>query len=209
MRNDLYLTLSASNRISIQQTQHNLMQFIRRFRFFNFHSTSPQKKSTTSKASVHPRCPHSTIAAQPLLREILRICDGLGLRAELAEREKRSLPAEPQLRYLDLSGKPAVFGHARLAVHLVPAHHKFLLHWFNAFLRQRDRSMVDSPTLIAPAPYVTVALAAVITGLTEKAIRRKIEDGKWLEGREYRRSPDGGIFISIKGYQQWVEQAAA
>ncbi len=69
--------------------------------------------------------------------------------------------------------------------------------------------MVDSPTLIAPAPYVTVALAAVITGLTEKAIRRKIEDGKWLEGREYRRSPDGGIFISIKGYQQWVEQAAA
>ncbi|RQR68953.1 MULTISPECIES: excisionase [Burkholderia] len=69
--------------------------------------------------------------------------------------------------------------------------------------------MVDSPTLIAPAPYVTVALAAMITGLTEKAIRRKIEDGKWLEGREYRRSPDGGIFISIKGYQQWVEQAAA
>ncbi len=69
--------------------------------------------------------------------------------------------------------------------------------------------MVNSPTLIAPAPYVTVALAAVITGLTEKAIRRKIEDGKWLDGREYRRSPDGGIFISIKGYQQWVEQAAA
>ncbi|AXF20505.1 excisionase [Burkholderia pyrrocinia] len=69
--------------------------------------------------------------------------------------------------------------------------------------------MIDSPTLIAPAPYVTVALAAVITGLSEKAIRRKIEDGKWLDGREYRRSPDGGIFISIKGYQLWVEQAAA
>lgn len=62
---------------------------------------------------------------------------------------------------------------------------------------------------IAPAPYVTIGLAAAITGLTEKAIRRKIEDGKWLEGREYRRSPDGGIFISIRGYQQWVEQATA
>ncbi|HCW21558.1 MAG TPA: excisionase [Achromobacter sp.] len=59
---------------------------------------------------------------------------------------------------------------------------------------------------VAPAPYVTIALAAMITGLTEKAIRRKIEDGKWLEGREYRKSPDGGIFISIKGYQQWVEK---
>lgn len=62
---------------------------------------------------------------------------------------------------------------------------------------------------VAPAPYVTVALAAIITGLTEKAIRRKIEEGKWIEGREYRRSPDGGIFISLKGYQQWVERAVA
>ncbi|TAM08287.1 MAG: excisionase [Paraburkholderia sp.] len=59
---------------------------------------------------------------------------------------------------------------------------------------------------ISPAPYVTVALAAAITGLTEKAIRRKIEEGKWIEGREYRRSPDGGVFISIKGYQQWIER---
>ncbi|MGN6589320.1 MAG: excisionase [Sphingomicrobium sp.] len=62
---------------------------------------------------------------------------------------------------------------------------------------------------VAPAPYVTVALAAIITGLSEKAIRRKIEDGKWIEGREFRRSPDGGIFISVKGYQQWVERTAA
>lgn len=62
---------------------------------------------------------------------------------------------------------------------------------------------------VAPAPYVTIPLAAVITGLTEKAIRRKIEDGKWLEGREYRRSPDGGIFVSIRGFQQWVEKVAA
>jgi len=60
---------------------------------------------------------------------------------------------------------------------------------------------------VAPAPYITIALAAVITGLSEKAIRRKIEDGKWLEGREYVRSPDGGIFISMTGYKRWVEQA--
>jgi hypothetical protein len=61
-------------------------------------------------------------------------------------------------------------------------------------------------THISPAPYVTIPLAAAITVLTEKAIRRKIEDGKWLEGREFRRSPDGGVFISIKGFQQWIEQ---
>lgn len=57
---------------------------------------------------------------------------------------------------------------------------------------------------VAPAPYVTIPLAATITGLSEKAIRRKIEDGKWLDGREYRRSPDGGIFISIEGFAKWV-----
>jgi len=67
--------------------------------------------------------------------------------------------------------------------------------------------MNDSVTQIAPAPYVTISLAAMITGLSEKAIRRKIEDGKWLDGREYRRSPDGGVFISIKGYSSWVEKA--
>jgi hypothetical protein len=57
---------------------------------------------------------------------------------------------------------------------------------------------------IQPAPYVTIPLASIITGLTEKAIRRKIEDGKWLEGLQYVRSPDDGIFISLKGYEQWV-----
>ena len=69
--------------------------------------------------------------------------------------------------------------------------------------------MSETIAQVAPAPYVTVALAAIITGLTEKAIRRKIEEGKWIEGREYRRSPDGGIFISLKGYQSWVERQAA
>jgi hypothetical protein len=69
--------------------------------------------------------------------------------------------------------------------------------------------MTEAPVTVAPAPYVTISLAAMITGLSEKAIRRKIEDGKWVEGREYRRSSDGGVFISIKGYQQWVERATA
>lgn len=52
-----------------------------------------------------------------------------------------------------------------------------------------------------------LALAAVaLPPVCEYFIRRKIEDGKWLEDREYCKSPDGGIYISIKGYQQWVEK---
>ncbi|AET91710.1 Bbp49 [Burkholderia sp. YI23] len=61
----------------------------------------------------------------------------------------------------------------------------------------------------ARALYVTVPLAAALTGLSEKAIRRKIENGTWVEGREYRRAPDGGIFISMTGYQKWVERQEA
>jgi hypothetical protein len=57
---------------------------------------------------------------------------------------------------------------------------------------------------IQSAPFVTVSLAATMTGLTEKAIRRKIEEGKWLVGREVFKSPDGGVFVSIKGVEQWI-----
>jgi hypothetical protein len=56
------------------------------------------------------------------------------------------------------------------------------------------------------APYVTIPLAAALTGYSAKAIRRKIECGVWLEGREFRKAPDGHVLISIKGYQQWVER---
>ena len=47
-------------------------------------------------------------------------------------------------------------------------------------------------------------MAALMTGLSEKAIRRKIEEGKWLVGREVFKSPDGGVFVSIKGFENWV-----
>jgi hypothetical protein len=59
---------------------------------------------------------------------------------------------------------------------------------------------------LAPAPYVLIPLASIITGLSEKAIRRKIDDGVWVDGREYRRGPDGHIYISVEGIKAWVEK---
>ncbi|HDR8929784.1 TPA: hypothetical protein QDB26_006106 [Burkholderia vietnamiensis] len=41
---------------------------------------------------------------------------------------KGSLPDKSNFGYLDLGGVLAGLGHTRLAVHLVPAHHKFHLH---------------------------------------------------------------------------------
>lgn len=52
------------------------------------------------------------------------------------------------------------------------------------------RDEIEEKVQVAPSMYVTIRLASYITGLSEKAIRRKIEDGKWIEKREYRRSPD-------------------
>ena len=62
---------------------------------------------------------------------------------------------------------------------------------------------------LKPAPYVTIPVAATITGYSSKAIRRKIESGVWLENREFRRAPDGHVLISLKGYEQWVEEGRA
>lgn len=57
----------------------------------------------------------------------------------------------------------------------------------------------------APARYVKLPLFESISGYTEKAIRRKIEDGHWLEGQQFRRAPDGHILIDLEGYYRWVE----
>lgn len=65
------------------------------------------------------------------------------------------------------------------------------------------------PPVVATSRYVTIDLAAVKTGLTPKAIRRKIEDGVWAELREWKRAPDGHIMIDMEGVQSWVEKAAA
>lgn len=57
--------------------------------------------------------------------------------------------------------------------------------------------------------YVRVSKFAELTGYTEKATRRKIEEGIWVEGRHYRRAPDGTIQINLQEYTRWVETGRA
>lgn len=59
------------------------------------------------------------------------------------------------------------------------------------------------------ARYVRLSLFERMTGYTQKAVRRKIEAGVWIEGREYRRAPDGHIIVDLQGYERWVEKSAA
>jgi hypothetical protein len=59
------------------------------------------------------------------------------------------------------------------------------------------------------ARYVQLPIFEALTGYSQKAIRRKIEEGVWLEGREFRRAPDGHILVDMEGYNKWVERGLA
>jgi hypothetical protein len=68
---------------------------------------------------------------------------------------------------------------------------------------------LDAPAGVIVLPqvrYVTLVVASAITGLTAKAMERRIEDGKWLEGREFVRR-DGRVFVDLRGYERWVTGA--
>lgn len=68
---------------------------------------------------------------------------------------------------------------------------------------------MNAAVQLQPAQRVLVPLAAQVTGMSEKAIRCKIDEGKWLERREYYRDPDGRIWIDIKGVMEWVARGRA
>ena len=57
--------------------------------------------------------------------------------------------------------------------------------------------------------YVRLTLFCSLTGYSEKACRRKMEQGIWVEGIHYRKAPDGNILMNLKEYEKWVEQHAA
>jgi hypothetical protein len=57
---------------------------------------------------------------------------------------------------------------------------------------------------VQPVAFVTIKLFAALSGYSEKACWRKIEDGVWLDGQEYVRAPDGRVLMCIPGYERWV-----
>lgn len=65
-----------------------------------------------------------------------------------------------------------------------------------------------------PAPFVQLRYMLIpkfceLTGYTAKAVRRKIEDGIWIEGLHYRRAPDGHITMDLQAYYRWVESTGS
>lgn len=57
--------------------------------------------------------------------------------------------------------------------------------------------------------WVLIPMFSTLTGYTEKAIRRKIQDGVWLQGRHYRKAPDGRVAMNLQEFYRWVEGTQA
>ncbi len=67
------------------------------------------------------------------------------------------------------------------------------------------RAEVEQRVTVAPARYVLLPLASLLTGYSVKAMERKIERGDWQQDKIWRRASDGRIVIDLVGYQKWVE----
>lgn len=55
-------------------------------------------------------------------------------------------------------------------------------------------------------PYLTIDKFATLSGYTAGAIRAKVKEGVWEEGKEYIRAPDKRVLVSVGGFEEWVNK---
>ena len=53
--------------------------------------------------------------------------------------------------------------------------------------------------------WVTIKRFCEQSGYSEDAVRSKISQGVWLEGKVWKKAPDNRTLMSIRGYEEWVE----
>lgn len=46
-----------------------------------------------------------------------------------------------------------------------------------------------------------------VTGYSENAVRHKVKNGTWVQGRIWRKAPDGRVFINLEEFERWVESS--
>jgi len=52
--------------------------------------------------------------------------------------------------------------------------------------------------------FVTIEMASKSIGLSRRAIQSKIHKCVWVLNRQYRKGPDGRIYIDIEGVEKWI-----
>lgn len=67
-----------------------------------------------------------------------------------------------------------------------------------------EAALMERPAAVATARRARIKVAAVALGLSEGAIRKKLERGIWIEGKHWHRSPDGCIYIDMPAVDRWI-----
>lgn len=66
--------------------------------------------------------------------------------------------------------------------------------------------MQTHETIIYPfAKWVKAAQLESINGYSPDAIRGKIRNGHWKQGREWKKAPDGNIMVNPRAIDEWIE----
>ena len=52
--------------------------------------------------------------------------------------------------------------------------------------------------------WVTIKKLSQLCGYSEEAIRAKIKKGQWQVDKQFKKAPDGRIFISISEVEKWI-----
>lgn len=64
---------------------------------------------------------------------------------------------------------------------------------------------LSANALALPVYYVRVPVFCAVTGYSQKAVEGKIRQGVWIEGKHYRRAPDGHILMDLRAFHEWAE----
>lgn len=64
---------------------------------------------------------------------------------------------------------------------------------------------LGTKVIALPVYYVQVSVFSTVTGYSEDAIQKKIKRGVWLEGKHFRRAPDGHILMDLRAFHEWAE----
>lgn len=59
------------------------------------------------------------------------------------------------------------------------------------------------------AKWVKVSKYCAETGDTPGGVRAKRRSGLWQEGVQWKKAPDGNVWINVEAVQQWIEAKPA
>ena len=65
-------------------------------------------------------------------------------------------------------------------------------------------NVAEKQTYVRAARFVTVELAGTMMGLSADAVRKRMQRGVWVEGKHYRKTPDGRVWVDMEGIEKWV-----